>query len=139
MRTILATMLATVALGGCDCAYGGPGCGDPQVTGLCAPIVQVEVPTVLEVDYGDDTGLHPAAVSVMRISDPTVIGVWPGATLGSLTVLGLASGSADVELKVAGWERPRLVPFQVTPGPAPTCSVEPGDGGPSFPIAITAP
>lgn len=138
MRIILVVMLASsVALGGC-CGYGGPGCGSPWALGLCEPVVQVDVPTPIEIQYGDDTGNHPAQVKVRSISEPTIVGVWPSANTGELTVLGLAVGSSQVELEIAGWEQLALVEFQVTAASPPACEVDPYAEGPGFEIELAA-
>lgn len=138
VRTIVTglAILAVVALGGCECAYGGPGCGVPGVFGLCEPIVRVGVPVEIEVQYGDDTGSHPAATVVTRVFSPKTIAAWPGVSTGSIHVLGLAVGTSDVEFDVEGWDRKGLVPFAVIAEEPPSCMVDPHADGPAFDMPL---
>lgn len=99
--------LALVAIGGvlngCDCAYGGPGCGLPGLEGLCEARLQVGQSVVVTAVYGDDTGYHPAVVRSAETMNPSVLGVAQTANKGEVSLTANASGQTGLQLKVDGW------------------------------------
>jgi hypothetical protein len=126
-----------VAVGGC-CGYGGPGCGDPFLVGLCSPEIQRGSFADVEVDYGDDTGLRPAVVERAISENDTVALVAQRDVVGGLTLIGRELGVAPIEIRVSGWEHPARFELSVIAAATPACEVAPYSDPAGFPIS-TAP
>ncbi len=137
-RLALAVIAAPLGLlAGCMCGYGGPGCADPWAIGLCAPQIAAGAPVTIEIDYGDDTGLHPAEVRSARTGDPAIALAALGPDPAVVVLLGRAPGATPVELQVIGWDQP--VWFSLTVASAPPDACDPGLDPPGFAIANRGP
>ncbi|MCE9576042.1 MAG: hypothetical protein K8W52_23015 [Deltaproteobacteria bacterium] len=118
-RITLTLAIASALSSGCLCGYGGPGCDDPWAIGLCAPRIAVGTPVTIEIDYGDDTGLHPAEVSAARTGDTATALAALGPDPATVVLLGRAPGVTPVELRVAGWDEPVWFSLEVEHAPPP--------------------
>lgn len=92
-----------LACEGCECGYGGPGCGAPMLRGACAGALVLETPTEVTITYFDDTGRHEADVTTLT-SDPAALDVArvPGAT-GRFVLTAHREGTAMLTAEIDGW------------------------------------
>jgi hypothetical protein len=109
-KKAIPALFVTFLLGGCgfaeayECGYGGPGCGEPALRGLCTTDVDVGEALTLTVVYFDDTGSHPAEVLSAFSSDDRVLSVNRLDEPGQIRARFLGAGEASVDVKVEGWE-----------------------------------
>lgn len=137
MGFVLATCVAIIVVTACDdfaCGYGGAGCSDPIVAGLCENTLVVGQEYSAVFGYGSDTGISEARVTKV-VSDAQNI-LQAGATPGSpdipyesgptgpfdlnngpgdggMSLRALAPGKANVTISLEGWETSRTMTFEV--------------------------
>ncbi|MEO8702497.1 MAG: hypothetical protein ABI867_20805 [Kofleriaceae bacterium] len=113
MERLLAICLAGSLAAGCTCAYGGPGCSDPALGGLCSAQLPLGE-TTATVNYGDDTGYHPSEVGRVTAVPEDRMTATLGEVTGELVLVGLDEGPAEFRIsRVAGWEDSAVFFFRV--------------------------
>lgn len=134
---VLGAGLLSLALGACDdwaCGYGGPGCSDPLVAGLCENTLVVGQEYLLVFGYGSDTGLSEATLTGVGSSAPDILEATPtpgspdinldtgpngrfdgnnGSGNGGITLQALAPGKANVTFALQGWEKKYTMALEV--------------------------
>jgi hypothetical protein len=125
MRVVIG---ALVALAGCDCAYGGPGCGDPALVGLCESAVPLGGSEVT-LSFWDDTGLHPVRFGEVHAVPADRIVATKAREDGLAMLDGREPGLVELRFaNVQGWGAATFYfPLEVTPAAAPSddCALEP--------------
>lgn len=104
MRAVVAVLICLVATlaSGC-CGYGGPGCGEPGILGLCG--TQVGSESRVTLLYFDDTGGHPSDFGVVAATPPEMLVAERGEELGEIVLVGRAPGAAALSVGgIPGWE-----------------------------------
>ena len=111
-RIVLVAMLMFYC-NGC-CGYGGAGCNDPLIGGICEGMVPLGLSTAT-VSFADDTGLHP--------SEYRNVSAWPAAHLiatkgdsvGGLILDARKVGAAQLSLAGAeGHERGLVFQYSIS-------------------------
>ncbi len=135
---VLAALLAMLPATGCEdweCGYGGPGCSNPLVAGLCeANVLVVGQEYRVVFGYGSDTGVSEAKLLNVVSSAPDILQVIPtpgspdvnldvgprgpfdgnnGSNDGGMTLRPLAPGKAQVTISLEYWEKTRTMSFDV--------------------------
>lgn len=135
---VLAALLVMLPSTGCEdweCGYGGPGCSDPIVAGLCEENVLVVGQEYIAVfGYGSDTGISEATLVSAVSNAPTVMEATStagspdipyetgptgpfdlnnGPGNGGMTLHALAPGKAQVAISLKNWDKPRTMSFDV--------------------------
>ena len=137
MWFVAAILIATLSHAACDdwaCGYGGPGCSDPIMAGLCQDTLVVGEEYIVIFGYGSDTGVSEATVTGVRPNEPEIMQVIPtpgspdvpyetGPTGpfdlnnspgdGGMTLRPLAAGKASVTIQLRGWEERITRSFEV--------------------------
>jgi hypothetical protein len=117
---MLAVLVAGWLAAGCACAYGGPGCGEPGILGLCSP----ELPlgeTAATVTFFDDTGPKPSEYGLVVAVPPDRLAARLGDATGALVLVGLAEGPAEFRIsRVEGWEAAATFFYSIDVVAAPT-------------------
>ncbi len=125
-------LLVSASLAGCECAYGGAGCSDPLVLGLCEQTLVVGQQYQIIFGYGSDTGTSEAKLRAVEAGSSIVSAVptagapdVPNGGLygpfdlnngpgdGGITVSAHAPGHATVRVELAGWSEPYLLELQI--------------------------
>lgn len=98
---------ASILASGC-CGYGGPGCGEPGLAGLCG--AQVAAESSATVVYFDDTGSHPSGeLGELAVTPPELLDARRGEGAGEIVLFGKRPGSALLEIDdIEGWEGQRF-------------------------------
>lgn len=115
----LALALAPALITGCEgweCGYGGPGCGDPGLLGLCDSTLPIGQPVTATAVYFDDTGARPAVIVDLASAAPALLEVARGEGEGEVILTALAEGEARVDLEIEGWEGARAWTFTLSSG-----------------------
>jgi hypothetical protein len=121
----------------CDdwaCGYGGPGCSDPLVAGLCENTLVVGEEYIAIFGYGSDTGVSEATVTSVVSDAPGILQAIPtpgspdlnyetgptgpfdlnnGPGNGGMTLRPLVAGKANVTIALKGWDETRTMAFEV--------------------------
>ena len=108
-------MLASLSLSlaGCGvvdswaCGYGGPGCGEPGLLGLCEPMLALGEDVEVTAVYHDDTGSHPAKLLSSSVEDAELMELQVGGDTGTLILSPLAPGEVTLSLEIEGWQQVR--------------------------------
>lgn len=133
-------LLAVVSLGAMStmacspCGFGGPGCGDPVVAGLCGETLFVGDERLVLFGYLSDTGVSEATVLGVHVIDAGLIQAEPmpgspdvpgtyhppfdsnnGPGDGGVRLLALSPGTTDVLVDLQGWDEPVVVTLDVAP------------------------
>lgn len=127
---VLAPLVALASFTACDdwaCGYGGPGCSNPLVAGLCERTLVVGQEYIAIFGYGSDTGLSEATVTGVTSGEPSILEVTPtpgspdldyengptgpfdlnnGPGNGGITLHPLAPGKTTVTISLKGWDGP---------------------------------
>ncbi len=133
----LAFSLASLSLGGCgiwsawECGYGGPGCGEPRLAGLCEATLVADAPVEAMVVYHDDTGSHEATLRDLQSDTPELLRAEAAEGPGSLLLTPLAAGEVTLTLEVEGWEAPRSWTLTIVDAPSPAADDEPDGEDPA--------
>jgi hypothetical protein len=133
----LVALLAMLPVSACEdweCAYGGPGCSNPMVAGLCENVLVVGQEYVAVFGYGSDTGVSEAKLLNVVSSAPGILNVIPtpgspdvnlatgptgpfdgnnGSGDGGMTLRPLAPGKAQVTISLEDWDKTRSMSFDV--------------------------
>ena len=135
---VLVALLATLPATGCEdweCGYGGPGCSDPMVAGLCEGNVLVVGQEYLAVfGYGSDTGVSEARlINIVSSNSSTLLAIATpgspdvnletgptgpfdgnnGSGDGGMTLLAVAPGKAEVTISLEHWDKNQVMLFDV--------------------------
>lgn len=132
----------------CDdfwCGYGGPGCSDPWVGGLCEGPLVTGRDYLVVFGYGSDTGLSEATVLAVESDRPEHIAVaeTPGSPdvpkggtagrfdlnngtgNGGITLTPRVPGEASLRVTLKGWKEPWEIKLTaVAPADAPATFVD---------------
>ncbi len=106
-------LLASAELTGCGvldawaCGYGGPGCGEPGLLGLCEPMLPLGQDLEVTAIYYDDTGSHPAQLLSSSVDNAELMELLEGEDTGTLILSPLAPGEVTLSLEIEGWEQAR--------------------------------
>ena len=92
-----------LAAGGC-CGYGGPGCAEPFLVGICAAQVPLGESGAV-VSYGDDTGAHPSDYGWVSAAPEDRLVARAGSGPGEVILEGRGAGPAQLSIGAAeGWD-----------------------------------
>jgi hypothetical protein len=133
----IATLVIALPLGACrdwECGYGGPGCSDPIVAGLCENVLVIGQEYRAIFGYGSDTGLSEATLVSVTSNAPDVLEAIPtpgspdipqatgptgrfdlnnGPGNGGITMRPLSTGKAQVTIALKGWDETRTMSFDI--------------------------
>lgn len=134
---VLMALASIVGMGACNdwaCGYGGAGCFDPIVAGLCENTLVVGQEYLAIFGYGSDTGVSEATVMSVVSGAPAILEAVPtpgapdvdfgmgsrgpfdlnnGPGNGGITLRPLAAGKANVTISLQGWEQSQTMTFEV--------------------------
>jgi len=134
---VLSAFVASVALAACkdfECGYGGAGCSDPIVAGLCETTLVVGQEYIAIFGYGSDTGVSEATLTGVVSDAPEILQVIAtpgspdvpydrgptgpfdlnnGSGNGGMSLRPLAAGKANVTISLQGWDDKRTMAFEV--------------------------
>ena len=127
---ILIALMAT----GCDCGFGGAGCDDPWMVGLCEETLVTGQEYIILWGHSSDTGLSEATVRSVESMTPEVLEAHilaPGVTDvpdggfagpfdlnngpgdGGVLLRPLSAGRASVSILLDGWDKPTVLEIDV--------------------------
>ncbi len=113
IQLLLLLASASLSLMGCGvldswaCGYGGPGCGEPGLMGLCEPMLPLGQDLEVTTVYFDDTGSHPAKLLSSSVDDAELMELLEGQDTGTLILSPLAPGEVTLSLEIEGWQQAR--------------------------------
>lgn len=137
MWFVTAILLATLPHAACEdweCGYGGPGCSEPIMAGLCEDTLVLGQEYVVIFGYGSDTGVSEATVTGVFSNMPEIMQVIPtpgtpdvpyetgptgpfdlnnGPGDGGMTLRPVTAGKALVTITLEGWEEKIMRSFEV--------------------------
>ena len=127
----LSALLALlVGCEGWECGYGGPGCSDPAIKGLCSSQVALGTNPAALVVYFDDTGDHEAELLDATSDAPAILDIQRSNAAGGIVLGALAEGTASISLQPRGWDGQwfaftfAVVATVATSGSSPDCTEE---------------
>ncbi len=100
----IALLIIPIALVSGCCGYGGPGCSEPAIVGLCAAQVPIGR-SVVTLNFGDDTGYHPSEYGRVSAGPGDLLSAEIGCQTGELILVGLSPGQSLFRVgAVEGWD-----------------------------------
>jgi|GEM_PF-1786413 len=113
MRVCLGFVAVTVlvALHGCtECDWGGPGCGRPQLVGMCDTALAVETDYILAGAYNDDSATYATDLLQASVVDGTAEAELQD---GRLHLRAEGGDQVVIEALIDGWEDAATWTFDV--------------------------
>lgn len=105
-------LAALSLLTGCKCGYGGPGCGDPLLEGVCGVLV-VGQPHTTPVEYSDDTSArYPTNLYTAKSKTPELLEVTK-LDENTIELNPLAPGTAKLYMEIEHWDEPPVLDIKI--------------------------